>query len=49
MSLHFARTGDLPASPDATALHITVIWCHAVGQPVTEADLEDLRTKFADA
>lgn len=47
MSLHFARTGNLPASPDVTALHITVVWCNAVGQPITESDLDNLRAMFA--
>jgi hypothetical protein len=46
MGLHFARTGNLPASPDVTALHLTVVWCHAVGQPITDADLANLRAMF---
>jgi AcrR family transcriptional regulator len=44
--LYFARTGNLPASPDVTALHLTVVWCRAVGQPITEADLAGLRDMF---
>ena len=47
MALHFARTGNLPASPDVTALHMTVVWCHSVGQPITESDLDNLREMFA--
>ncbi|WP_432975292.1 TetR/AcrR family transcriptional regulator [Dactylosporangium sp. CA-233914] len=47
MALHFARTGNLPASPDVTALHMTVVWCNAVGQPITKADLDNLRDMFA--
>ncbi|MTD52914.1 TetR/AcrR family transcriptional regulator [Amycolatopsis pithecellobii] len=47
MGLHFARTGNLPASPDVTALHMTVVWCNAVGQPITEKDLDNLRGMFA--
>ncbi|MDN3059783.1 TetR/AcrR family transcriptional regulator [Streptomyces sp. SRF1] len=46
MSLYFARTGNLPASPEETALHITVVWCKAVGQPITEKDLDRLRAMF---
>jgi hypothetical protein len=45
--LYFARTGTLPASPDVTALHLTVVWHHAIGQPMTEADVERLRGMFA--
>ncbi|GAB3568532.1 hypothetical protein GCM10027445_18890 [Amycolatopsis endophytica] len=47
MGLHFARTGSLPASPDVTALHMTVVWCRAIGQPITETDLDKLRDMFA--
>ncbi|WP_433723179.1 TetR/AcrR family transcriptional regulator [Nocardia sp. CA-129566] len=46
MGLYFARTGTLPASPDVTALHMTVVWCNAVGQPITETDLANLRDMF---
>lgn len=44
--LYFARTGNLPASPDVTALHLTVVWCRAIGQPITETDLANLRDMF---
>jgi AcrR family transcriptional regulator len=46
MSLHFARTGNLPASPDVTALHMTFVWCKATGRPISETDLENLRHMF---
>ena len=45
--LYFARTGTLPASPDVTALHMTVVWRRAIGHPLTEADLAHLRGLFA--
>lgn len=45
--LYFARTGTLPASPDVTALHMTVVWRNAIGQPMTEADMAHLRGMFA--
>jgi len=45
--LYFARTGTLPASPDVTALHMTVVGCNAIGQPMTETDLAHLRGMFA--
>lgn len=45
--LYFTRTGTLPASPDVTALHMTVVWCNAIGQPMTETDLAHLRGMFA--
>lgn len=44
--LHFARTGALPASPELTALHITVVWCNAIGQPITDGDVAHLRSMF---
>lgn len=47
--LYFARTGTLPASPDVTALHMTVVWRQAIGQPLTEGDLTHLRSLFATA
>lgn len=46
MALHFARTGTLPAPPDVTALHMTVIWCNAAGRPVTDTDLAYLHGMF---
>lgn len=46
--LYFARTGSLPASPEVTALHTTVIWCNAIGIPITEADLAHLRGMSAN-
>jgi AcrR family transcriptional regulator len=46
VGLHFARTGNLPASPDVIALHMTVVWCNAIGQPITEKDLANLRDMF---
>jgi AcrR family transcriptional regulator len=45
--LYFARTGTLPASPDLTALHMTVVWRNAIGQPLTEPDMAHLRGMFA--
>lgn len=47
MPLHFARSGSLPASPDVAALHMTVIWCNAIGRPVTDTDLANLQDMFA--
>jgi AcrR family transcriptional regulator len=46
MGLYLARTGNLPASPDVTALHLTVVWCRAIGQPITETELASLRDMF---
>ena len=48
MGLHFARTGNLPASPDVLALHMTFIWCRALGEPITVDDLEKIRRMFID-
>jgi AcrR family transcriptional regulator len=45
--LHFTRTGTLPASPDVTALHLTYVWRHAIGHPLTEAEVAHLRGMFA--
>jgi AcrR family transcriptional regulator len=45
--LYFARTGTLPASPDVTALHMTVVWRHAIGHPLTEAEVAHLEGMFA--
>jgi AcrR family transcriptional regulator len=44
--LHFARTGRLPASPEVTALHLTVVWCRAIGRAVDEGQLAALRALF---
>lgn len=46
MVLHFARTGGVPASADVTALHMTVVWCHAFGYPITQQDLANLQEMF---
>ncbi len=45
--LYFARTGTLPAAPDVTALHMTVVWRQAIGHPLTEFDVAHLRSLFA--
>ncbi|PRY41630.1 TetR/AcrR family transcriptional regulator [Umezawaea tangerina] len=45
--LHFARTGSTPGSPDVTALHMTAVWRHAIGHPLTESDVAHLKGKFA--
>lgn len=47
--LYFARTGTLPAAPDVMALHYTVVWCKAVGQPITDDDLSRLRARLESA
>ena len=44
--MYFTRAGTLPASPDVTALHMTVVWCNAIGQPMTETDVAHLRGMF---
>jgi AcrR family transcriptional regulator len=45
--LYFTRTGTLPASPDVTALHMTVVWRHAIGHPLTETEVAHLQGMFA--
>ena len=45
--LYFTRTGTLPASPDVTALHMTVVWRHAIGHPLTETEVAHLQSMFA--
>jgi AcrR family transcriptional regulator len=45
--MYFTRTGTLPASPDDTALHMTFVWRHAIGHPLTESDVAHLRGMFA--
>jgi hypothetical protein len=29
------------------ALNMTAVWCHAVGRPLTDVDVDHLRTMFA--
>jgi hypothetical protein len=45
--LYFTRAGTLPASPDVTALHMTAVWRHAIGHPLTETEVAHLQGMFA--